>query len=327
MNKVNEIELSFNPAVYAIFISFVVCIILCLLFIPYLKKLNFGQHVRNDGPESHLSKAGTPTAGGIIIILSFITVSLLFLRGNTVGAALVLVALSCGLLGFLDDYISIKKKRSLGLRAYQKIIGMIFISVSFILFLMNTPGFSTDIMIPFMRETSFDLGILYLPFVCFIFLGTVNGSNFTDGIDGFNSGVTLLITVFFLFAAWMLGNPIFPITGAVAGSLLGFLIFNSYPAKIFMGDTGSLALGGFVAASAIILGMPLWLMIVALVYVIEVLSVIIQVGYFKLTGGKRVFKMAPIHHSFELSGWHETKIVVFCCILTAILCLIGYLAM
>jgi phospho-N-acetylmuramoyl-pentapeptide-transferase len=181
-------------------------------------------------------------------------------------------------------------------------------------------------MVPFMPGVYWDLGFFYAPLACFVILGTVNGANFTDGLDGLGAGVTVLIVSFFLFAAWAQYSPVLPVTGALVGSLLGFLLFNAYPARVFMGDTGSLALGGFVAAVAVILGMPLWLGIVALVYVIEVLSVIIQVGYFKLTGGKRFFKMAPIHHSFELSGWPETKVVAFFCVTTVILVLLGYLA-
>jgi len=315
-----------NTAVYAILMSFMASVALCPILIPYLIKLKFGQYVRDDGPQSHIRKAGTPTMGGIMILISFTLAALLFLNGNREGIALVLVTLGFGVIGFLDDFIKIVKRRSLGLRAYQKIIGQIVVAVAFVAYCLTLPGFSTYIIIPFVPDIYFDLGILYLPFACLVILGSANGANFTDGLDGLNAGVTVLIVAFFLFIAWTLNSPILPITGAAVGSLLGFLLFNAHPAKVFMGDTGSLALGGFVAAVAILLGMPLWLGIVALVYVIEVLSVIIQVGYFKLTGGKRFFKMAPIHHSFELSGWAETKVVAFFYVMTTIFCLIGYLA-
>ena len=319
-------EYTLNTAAYAILIAFAVNIVLCPILIPYLVKLKFGQYVRNDGPKDHIRKAGTPTMGGIMIIISFLLAVLLFLQDNREGLALVFVTLGFGIIGFLDDFIKITKKRSLGLRAYQKILAQIAVAVIFVAYCFTLPNFSTCVMVPFMPDIYLDLGIFYAPLICFIMLGAVNGANFTDGLDGLAAGVTVLIAAFFLFAAWSLYSPVLPVIGAAVGSLLGFLLFNSYPAKVFMGDTGSLAIGGFVAAVAVVLGMPLWLGIVALVYVVEVLSVIIQVGYFKITGGKRFFKMAPIHHSFELSGWPETKVVAFFCVITAILSLIGYLA-
>lgn len=315
-----------STAVYAILIAFVANIILCPILIPRLIKFKFGQYVRDDGPKEHIRKMGTPTMGGIMIIISLLISSVLFLYGNREGLALILVTLSFGAIGFLDDFIKIVKKRSLGLRAYQKMGAQVLVAVIFVAYAFTLPYFSDTLAIPFFSNLYVNLGVLYAPFLVFVILGTVNGANFTDGLDGLASGVTVLIVSFFLFIAWSLNNPILPITGAAVGSLLGFLLFNSYPAKVFMGDTGSLALGGFVAATAIILNMPMWLMIVAFVYVAEVLSVIIQVGYFKLTGGKRFFKMAPIHHSFELSGWPETKVVAFFYIMTTIFVLIGYLA-
>ncbi|MCL2420549.1 MAG: phospho-N-acetylmuramoyl-pentapeptide-transferase [Defluviitaleaceae bacterium] len=319
-------EYSLSTAVYAVLIAFVVNIVLCPIIIPHLIKLKFGQYVRDDGPKDHIRKAGTPTMGGIMIIISFILAALLFLQGNQEGMALVLVTLGFGVIGFLDDFIKITKRRSMGLRAYQKMLAQIVVTVGFVAYCFTLPGFSTYIAVPFVPNVYWNLGMWYAPLACFIILGAVNGANFTDGLDGLNAGVTALIVAFFLFVAWSLHSPVLPIAGAAVGSLLGFLLFNAHPAKVFMGDTGSLALGGFVAAIAILLGMPLWLGIVALVYVVEVLSVIIQVGYFKLTGGKRFFKMAPIHHTFELSGWAETKVVAFFYIVTTILCLIGYLA-
>jgi len=319
-------EYPLSAAVYAILIAFVANIVLCPILIPYLVKLKFGQYVRDDGPKDHIRKAGTPTMGGIMIIISFLLAALLFLQGNREGVALVLVTLGFGIIGFLDDFIKITKRRSLGLRAYQKMLAQVAVTLGFVAYCFTLPGFSTYIIVPFFPHIYWDLGMWYAPLVCFIILGAVNGANFTDGLDGLAAGVTVLIVAFFLFAAWTLNNPVLPVAGAAVGSLLGFLLFNAHPAKVFMGDTGSLALGGFVAALAILLGMPLWLGIVALVYVMEVLSVIIQVGYFKLTGGKRFFKMAPIHHSFELSGWAETKVVAFFYVMTTILCLVGYLA-
>ena len=316
-----------NTAAYAVLIAFVANIVLCPMLIPSLIKFKYGQYVRDDGPASHAKKTGTPTMGGIMIIISFLLAALVFTRGNPEAMAIVLVTIGYGVIGFLDDFIKIKKRRSMGLRAYQKFIAQIVISIAFVLYWQTLDSYSTMLRIPFFPELEFSLGVLYPIFACFIFLGATNGANITDGLDGLAAGVTALIVTFFLFAAWVFESPILPVTGAAVGSLLGFLLFNSHPAKLFMGDTGSLALGGFVAAVALMLQMPLFLVIVAIVYVIETLSVIIQVGYFRLTKGKRFFKMAPIHHSFELSGWPETKVVAFFYVVTAMACLLGYLAL
>ena len=320
-------ELNLTSAVIATLISFTVSVIICPIAIPILKRIKFGQYVRDDGPQSHLSKAGTPTMGGIIIVLSFVVASLFYLQSNLEGLLLVLFVFSFSLIGVVDDYLKKIRKRSLGMRAYQKWFAQIAVAVSFVSYIYINPDFSTAISIPFTGGLHLELGIFYIPIISFIILGTVNGANFTDGMDGFASGVAVIIAAFFMFAALSLQSASLPMTGAFAGSLLGFLLFNSYPAKIFMGDTGSMAIGGFVAGIAVLLNMPIWLGIVALIYVIEVLSVIIQVTYFKKTGGKRFFKMAPIHHSFELSGWHETKITTMFCVITVILCLIGFLAL
>jgi len=316
-----------NTAVYAILIAFVANIVLCPMLIPSLTKFKFGQYVRGDGPKSHAKKAGTPTMGGIMIIISFLLAALVFTRDNPEAMAIVLVTIGFGVIGFLDDFIKITKKRSMGLRAYQKFLGQIVISVAFVLYWRTLESYSTILSIPFFPEVEFNLGFFYPVFACFIFLSSTNGANLTDGLDGLAAGVTALIVTFFLFAAWVLESPVLPVAGAAVGSLLGFLLFNSHPARLFMGDTGSLALGGFVAAIALMLQMPLFLAIVGIIYVIETLSVIIQVGYFRITGGKRFFKMAPIHHAFEQSGWPETKVVAFFYVVTAMACLLGYLAM
>ena len=316
-----------NNAIYAVIIAFLVNIVLCPVLIPALRKLKFGQQIRGDGPQSHLKKAGTPTMGGIMIMLSFLLAAAVFMRGNPHALAVVLATLGFGIIGFLDDFISITKKRSLGLRVWQKLLGQIIVSVGFVLYWRTLPGYTTEVLIPFFPDLSFNLGYVFPVFVVLVFLSCSNGANLTDGLDGFAAGVTALIAVFFMFAAWILDSPVLPVAGAAAGSLMGFLLFNSHPAKLFMGDTGSLALGGFVAATALLLQMPLFLLIVAIVYVIQSASSMIQVVYFKLTGGKRFFKMAPFHHSLELSGWAETKIVAFFCVVTAIACLVGYLAL
>jgi len=315
-----------NTAVYAVLIAFVANVALTPMMIPSLIKLKFGQYIRNDGPQAHLQKSGTPTMGGIMIIISFLLAAIVFMRDNPQAIAVVSATVGFGLIGFLDDFIKIAKKRSMGLRAYQKMLGLIVVSLGFVFYWRTLPGYSTEIIIPFFPEMMIDLGMLYPAFALLIFLSCTNGANLTDGLDGLAAGVTALIAVFFMFAAWMMDSPILPVAGAAVGSLLGFLLFNSHPAKVFMGDTGALALGGFVAAVALMLQMPLFLLIVAIIYVAESASVIIQVLYFKTTG-KRFFKMAPIHHAFELSGWPETKVVAFFYVVTAMACLLGYLAL
>jgi phospho-N-acetylmuramoyl-pentapeptide-transferase len=314
-----------ESAIYAIMIAFAVCIVLCPLFIPYLTRLKFGQMVRDDGPQSHIKKTGTPTMGGIVIVLSFAAAAAFFVAGNMEAVVVLLITVGYGIIGFVDDYIKVVKKRSLGLRAYQKLLAQIAITGIFAYYIYFMSDIGTSIYVPFTNGFSLELGFLYIPFLFITMVGTVNGVNLTDGLDGLASGVTVLVATFFLFLAQGAGSGTVPIIGAAIGSLLGFLLFNSYPARVFMGDTGSLALGGFIAAIAVLLKMPLMIVIVGLAYVLESLSVMIQVGYYKLTKGKRFFKMAPLHHHFELSGWSETKVVALFYIGTAIMCLIGYL--
>ena len=308
-----------------ILIAFFTSVILSPIFIPFLKKLKFGQFVRDEGPESHLKKAGTPTMGGLIILFSIVITSLFYIKDYPQIIPVLFSTLGFGLIGFLDDYIKVVMKRSMGLRAWQKMLGQFVITGIFAYYINAHTDLGTTMIIPFVNK-SVDMGWVYYPFLFFVMLGTVNGANFTDGLDGLASSVTVLIATFFTIAAIGLGSGVAPITCAVVGSLLGFLVYNVYPARVFMGDTGSLALGGFVASVAFVLQMPLIILLVAFIYFAEVLSVIIQVASFKLTG-KRVFKMAPIHHHFELCGWPETKVVSIFAIVTAILCFIGILAL
>lgn len=236
-----------------------------------------------------------------------------------------------GIIGFLDDYIKIILKRSEGLTPLQKLAGQIVITGIFAWYVLNSGEVGTDMLIPFtggFEDGKFlSLGILFVPALFFVTLGTDNGVNFTDGLDGLCTSVTILVATFLTIVAIGEDMGISPITGAVVGSLLGFLLFNVYPAKVFMGDTGSLALGGFVASAAYMMRLPLFIPIIGLIYLVEVLSVIIQVTYFKKTGGKRIFKMAPIHHHFELCGWSETRVVAVFSIVTAILCMVAYLGL
>lgn len=317
--------------VLPVLISFALTIILCPIVIPFLKRLKFGQYIRGEGPQSHQKKSGTPTMGGIVILVSVVVTCLFYIKDYPNIVPILFVTLGFGLIGFLDDYIKIVMKRNLGLRAWQKMLGQLIVTAVFGYYLMNYTDVGTAILIPFTGGKLVDISWLYIPMFFIVMLGTVNGSNFTDGLDGLESSVTVLIATFFSVVAIIApigaNSGIAPITLAVAGSLLGFLIYNVYPARVFMGDTGSLALGGFVAATACVLRMPLFIILVALIYLVEILSVMIQVTYFKLTGGKRIFKMAPIHHHFELCGWSETRVVAVFSIITAVLCIIAFAAM
>ena len=314
-----------EKAVYALIVAFIIGAVICPILIPVLHKLKYGQTEREDGPESHLKKSGTPTMGGIAILIAF-AVSAFIFGGNEDGIAVILITLGFGIVGFIDDYIKVVKKRSLGLRAYQKIILQTVFTVAFAYYLYKAdPVNATKIYIPFTNGYMLDLKIIYWPFLYFVMLGTVNGVNLTDGLDGLAGGVTMIVAVFFVIMSWISGSSMPPeVSAAAVGALLAFLLFNAYPARVFMGDTGSLALGGYVAATALVLKMPIFIVLVGIIYLLESLSVIIQVAVFKKTG-KRVFKMAPIHHHFELCGWSETKVVTVFYIITAIMCLIAYL--
>ncbi len=316
--------MNYNDMVLPVLISFGISVVLSPVIIPFLKKLKFGQFVRDDGPESHLKKSGTPTMGGLIILFSIIITSLFYIKDYPEIVPVLFATLGFGLVGFLDDYIKVVMKRSMGLRAWQKMLGQIVVTGVFAYYMYAHTDLGTEMIVPFM-DGKVDIGPVYYAFMFIVILGTVNGANFTDGLDGLASSVTVLIATFFTVAAIGLSSGVAPITCATVGSLLGFLVYNVYPARVFMGDTGSLALGGFVASTAYVLQMPLIILLVAFIYFAEVLSVIIQVLYFKKTG-KRIFKMAPIHHHFELCGWPETKVVSIFSIVTAILCFIGILA-
>ena len=324
--------MDYFDTVIPVLLSFSISIILCPVVIPFLKRLKFGQYVREDGPRSHLKKAGTPTMGGLIILISVAATSSLYLRDYPEILPILFSTVGFGLIGFLDDYIKVVMRRSLGLRAWQKLVLQFGVTVIFAYYYTEQLHYEMQMLIPFTggiatgRYISLPIG-LFLPFLFFVMVGTVNGTNFTDGLDGLASSVTLLVAVFFTVVAIGTGSTAAPVCAAVAGALMGFLVFNVYPASVFMGDTGSLALGGFVASTALLLKMTLYILIVGAIYLIEVLSVILQVGYFKITHGKRIFKMAPIHHHFEQSGWSETKVVAVFSIVTALFCLIALAAL
>lgn len=312
-----------SHVVIPVLISFVLSLIMGPVVIPFLRKLKMGQTERVEGVQSHLKKAGTPTMGGVIILGSVIITSLLYVKDYPKIIPVLFLTVGFGLIGFLDDYLKVVMKRSDGLYPKQKMALQIIVTAVFAYYIVKVADIPLTILIPFSGGKYWDIGWAAIPLLFVAVIGTVNGTNFTDGLDGLASSVTVLVATFFTVVAVGTKSGIEPITCAVVGALLGFLLFNVYPASVFMGDTGSLALGGFVAGTAYMMQMPLFIVIVGLIYVIEVASVMIQVTYFKATHGKRFFKMAPIHHHFELCGWSETRVVAVFSIATAILCLIA----
>lgn len=325
---------------FTVMIAFLATLAMGMIFIPFLKKLKFGQNVRLDGPKSHLVKTGTPTMGGIIFLVPLIIVALFFSKGNMDFVLVAILAtIGFGLIGFIDDYIKVVMKRSLGLRAYQKIIGQIGIAVAIAYYAYSHEYIGSSMIIPF-TGTELDLGIFYIPVAVFIIVGTVNSVNLTDGLDGLAAGVTLIVSatlcIIVSFAAvlatakglgYLAGNyeNLIVFSAALTGVCLGFLRYNSHPAQVFMGDTGSLGLGGAISVLSILLRLPLWLPLIGGVYMAETISVILQVASFKLRG-KRIFKMSPLHHHFELSGMAETRVVAMFMIATIVLCLFSLMS-
>lgn len=320
--------MNYENVAVPVLVSFAISVIACPVFIPFLKRLKFGQFVRDDGPQSHLKKQGTPTMGGIIILLATVITSLPYMKPNNEIIPILFATVGFGIIGFLDDYLKVVMKRSMGLKAWQKMLGQIIMTAVFVYYYLEVLGEDPGILVPFTGGMENGMYIsmpewLFVIFVFFVMIGTVNGTNFTDGLDGLATSVTIMVAVFFTVVAIGNESGVTPVSCAVTGSLLGFLLYNVHPASVFMGDTGSLALGGFVASTAIMLKMPIFILIVGFIYLLEVVSVIIQVGYFKITHGKRIFKMAPIHHHFELCGWSETRVVTVFATVTALLCLVA----
>ena len=313
-------------------ISFIVAIILGFIIIPILKKLKVGQIERDDGPKSHLKKQGTPTMGGIIMIITMIVVItgiyiyLIATGQNEVAnkmLPLLLVSIGMGLIGFIDDFKKLVLKNTKGLKPSYKMLGLLIISVAYVVYLVYGIKIGTDTYIPIMKQYISMPVYLYIPFAIIVILATTNAINLTDGIDGLSSSVSAIIITCLTIIGILFGIEEIGIFGSVVvGAVLGFLMFNLHPAKVFMGDTGSLLLGGVISAIALYMKMPLLLIIIALVPVLETLSVIIQVTYFKKTGN-RIFKMAPLHHHFELSGWKESKVVIVFSAVTLVLCIVG----
>jgi len=300
--------------------------------LPLLAKLKFGQFVRDDGPESHLKKQGTPTMGGLVFLLSIILVSLIYMGQDESVLPLLVTMLGFGLVGFIDDYLKVVKKQSEGLKSLQKLVLQFVIASGFLAYLLLVLEQSTTVIIPFTYGYELDLSLLYVPIMLIVILGTVNGVNLTDGLDGLATSVTSVVAFFFaIIGSGVILDQSYNFPGGifsaiVLGSLLGFLLLNTYPAKVFMGDTGSLALGGFVAGISIMTKLPLFILLFGIIYLVETVSVIIQVAYFKKTK-KRVFKMAPIHHHYELCGVSETRIVVWFTLITMVMSMIAVLAL
>ena len=312
--------------VIPVIVSFAISALLGPIVIPFLRRLKVGQTERKE-LESHLKKNGTPTMGGLMILASIIITSVFYVKDYPKIVPILFMTVGFGVIGFLDDYLKVVLRRSDGLLAWQKMLCQIVVTTVFAVYMGCYSDVPLTMLIPFSGGKYLDLGWGAFPVLYLAVIGTVNGTNFTDGLDGLASSVTIMVATLFSVVAIGTNAGIAPITCAVVGALLGFLLFNVYPASVFMGDTGSLALGGFVVSAAYMMQMPLFIVIVGLIYLVEVLSVIIQVTYFKKTGGKRIFRMAPIHHHFELGGWSETRVVAVFSITTAILCMIALLGL
>lgn len=315
--------------VIPVLLAFTVSAVLGPFVIPFLRRLKVGQTERKE-LESHLKKNGTPTMGGIMIIAAIVVTSLFYVKDYPKIVPILFMMIGFGVIGFLDDYLKVVLRRSDGLLPWQKMLLQIVVTTIFAVYMVRYSDVALTMLIPFSGGKYLNIGWAAIPLMYLAVIGTVNGVNFTDGVDGLVSSVTIMVATFFSVVAIGTNAGIEPITCAVAGALLGFLLFNVYPASIFMGDTGSLALGGFVAATAYMLQMPLFILIVGLIYLAEVLSVMLQVSYFKYTKkktgtGKRIFRMTPIHHHFELGGWSETRVVAVFSIVTALLCMVALL--
>ncbi len=305
-------------------ISFVIMLIISPYFIPFLKKLKFGQTIREEGPQSHMVKSGTPTMGGLIIILSITATCLLFLANRWEVTVALLGTLAFGFIGFIDDFIKIILKRNLGLKAYQKVVLQVTFAMILAIYAAYHPNIGTHMAVPFI-DSLIDFKWLYIPFTVIFIVGFVNAVNLTDGLDGLASGTSMFTAVFFVISCLYNGYyQLALFAGSIVGACLGFLKFNIYPAKVFMGDTGSMALGGALVSLAVLTRMELYFFVVGGLFLIEAISVIIQVSYFKMTGGKRFFRMAPIHHHFELKGWHEKKVVIVFWFVSVCLAVLGY---
>ncbi len=308
-------------------LSYLAALALGPVVIPALQRLKAAQTEREEGLESHKKKTGTPTMGGFIFLIPALILPLFYLKGNPEILAILILTFGYGLVGFLDDYLKVVRHQNLGLRAWQKLLLQFLFTGVFVWFLTTQTDISLAMRIPFLGGRTLDLGWFNVPFLFIAALGTANGTNFTDGVDGLCAQVTIAVAAFFGLCAMKLGSGSAVVSFCMMGALLGYLFFNVYPGKVMMGDTGSLAIGGFVTAAAYVLQMPLFILIAGIIYVVEVLSVILQVGYFKATHGKRIFRMAPIHHHYEKGGWSETRVVAAFTTVTIWGCILAYVAL
>ena len=305
-------------------LSFIIAVLIGPYVIEGLRKLKAGQTEREEGLESHQKKTGTPTMGGVIFLLPVIVIGIFYGASHKEVIPVLILTIGFGIIGFIDDYIKVVRKHNLGLRAWQKILGQFAVTILFAVYVENFTDISLAMRVPF-TSIVLDFGIFNIPILFFIALGTANGTNFTDGVDGLCASVTAVVAAFFAVAGMHYGATGAEVmSSAMVGALLGYLVYNVYPGKVMMGDTGSLAIGGFVTGIAYVMQMPIFIVIVGFIYAFEVISVILQVSYFKITHGKRIFRMAPIHHHFEKGGWSETRVVNVFTTVTILLCLVAY---
>ena len=327
-----------NRQIISTMIAFASVVLICPSLMPFLRKLKFGQAERELGPKSHYKKAGTPTMGGLAILAGIIAAAVIMSPKNGTNLVFaVVITLVFGLIGFLDDYIKVIQKNSivsdksismasLGMKAKHKLILQFAVAAALAVYVAYHPSIGTEIIIPF-TDKLWDLNIFFIPFVIFTVIAVTNAVNLTDGLDGLASGVTLIVMVFFISVSTSMAfTEMSLFSSSVIGACLGFLCYNFNPAKVFMGDTGSMALGAAVVVVAIFTRTELFILLAGAIYVIEALSVVLQVGYFKLSHGRRLFKMAPIHHHFELCGWEETRVVIVFWVFTAVCVMVSFIA-
>ncbi len=307
-----------------VLVSFCIAVLIGPKVIELLKKLKARGTEREEGLESHKVKTGTPIMGGFIFLIPFLIVGIFYSMSHKEVIPVLILTIGFGFVGFLDDYIKVVRKHNEGLLPWQKLLGQIIVVLLFVAYTLNFTDISLALKIPFTNIT-LDFGFWNIPILCFIALGTGNGTNLTDGVDGLCASVTAVVSGFFILAAIYYGATGAEVmSAAMLGSLLGYLVYNVYPGKVMMGDFGSLAIGGFVTSVAYVMNMPIYIVLFGFIYLLEAVSVIMQVSYFKMTHGKRIFRMAPIHHHFEKGGWSETKVVNVFTTITILMCLIAY---
>ncbi len=305
-------------------VAFAIAVLIGPYVIEMLRRLKAGQTEREEGLESHQKKTGTPTMGGVIFLLPVVVIGIFYGASHKEVIPVLILTIGFGIIGFIDDYIKVVRKHNQGLLPWQKILGQLIVTILFSAYVQNFTDISLGMRVPF-TSIVLDFGIFNIPVLFFIALGTANGTNFTDGVDGLCASVTAVVAAFFAVAGMHYGATGAEVmSSAMVGALLGYLVYNVYPGKVMMGDTGSLAIGGFVTGIAYVMQMPVFIVIVGFIYAFEVISVILQVSYFKITHGKRIFRMAPIHHHFEKGGWSETRVVNVFTTVTILLCLIAY---